>query len=223
MNQLYIHFKELPFFQWAYLNSKKRLFNLLFWNHCSAHIISFCFTLGRKKQMISYHSLINCKLIHIFVNSNNWVSMTYSRRYFKTGDKIRRTRQLCKNSVFGEVIRFKFQGVEMHTPPNLSRANKTKRCRLRWSGMSISTPTLFTEMRLNCFRIRMLSFIRNAFADMMYFSFTPPSCKAPKTLRMGENSKFPKSWTLEIQIFKLAWCLQKRIISCLKKCLIVFG
>ena len=32
---------------------------------------------------------------------------------------------------------------------------------------------------------------------------------------MGENSKFLKSLTLEIQIFKLAGCLQILIISCL--------
>ena len=32
---------------------------------------------------------------------------------------------------------------------------------------------------------------------------------------MGESSKFPKSWTLEIQILKLAGCLQKWIISSL--------
>ena len=30
---------------------------------------------------------------------------------------------------------------------------------------------------------------------------------------MGESSKFPKSWTLEIQIFKLTGCLHKLIIS----------
>ena len=32
---------------------------------------------------------------------------------------------------------------------------------------------------------------------------------------MGESSKFPKSWALEIQIFKLAGYLQKIIIQCL--------
>ena len=32
---------------------------------------------------------------------------------------------------------------------------------------------------------------------------------------MGDSSKFPKSCTSEIQIFKPAGCLQKRIISCL--------
>ena len=32
---------------------------------------------------------------------------------------------------------------------------------------------------------------------------------------MGESSKFPKSETLEIQILKLAGCLQKLIYSCL--------
>ena len=129
MNQIiYKYFKECTYFNGRI--SKLQANDLLSETNVD-HIISFCFTLGREKQLISYHSLINCKFIHIFVNSNNWVSMTYSRRYFKTGDKIRRTRQLCKNSVFGEVIRFKFLGVEMHTPPNLSRANKTKRCRLR--------------------------------------------------------------------------------------------
>ena len=34
-------------------------------------------------------------------------------------------------------------------------------------------------------------------------------------ISMVECSKFPKSVTLEIQIFKLAGCLQKLIISCL--------
>ena len=33
------------------------------------------------------------------------------------------------------------------------------------------------------------------------------------TYLMGESSKFPKSWTLEKQIFKLAGCLQKSISS----------
>ena len=32
---------------------------------------------------------------------------------------------------------------------------------------------------------------------------------------MGESSKFPKSRTLEIQIFKLAGCLQKQMNSSL--------
>ena len=32
---------------------------------------------------------------------------------------------------------------------------------------------------------------------------------------MGESSKFPKSLTLEIQMFKLAGCLQKLIVPCL--------
>ena len=38
---------------------------------------------------------------------------------------------------------------------------------------------------------------------------------------MGEIQNFLKSWTLEIQIFKLEWCLLKLIITCLngKMCL----
>ena len=42
------------------------------------------------------------------------------------------------------------------------------------------------------------------------YSFNEVQCKI-----MGESSKFSKSCILEIQIFKLAGCLQKWIISCL--------
>ena len=36
-----------------------------------------------------------------------------------------------------------------------------------------------------------------------------------KYMYMGESSKCPKSWTLEIKNLKLAGCLQKLIIACL--------
>ena len=49
-------------------------------------------------------------------------------------------------------------------------------------------------------------------------SVTPTSWNR---IYMGESSKYPKSWTIEIQFLKLAGCLQKWIISSLndKLCL----
>ena len=85
-----------------------------------------------------------------------------------------------------------------------------------WDQFLIYKSVVLNDWMLCVYGMIYLRFLHRAFWST-FSVYSHSSVTSPwwhwNSFAIGESSKFPKYWTLEIQIFQLAWCLQKWIIS----------